>query len=235
MDSQANYNHEDKDEKKSTKSYAWILTHILPFSIMAFLVFLVKYYPDLTFIEIISFFIIPSIALCYFDRVSLEKQSAVKLENWYIYIPPLYLWKRYQALNIGKDYALKWSFGLIFSTGYILFLSYGASILPNTACDIVTRIIATQTSSSNSCRKVIIDEKVSKTFYLATAILDNGQKVDIAITRNDDSEIYVEIVSGIFGLVNTNMFSEQENQMETTEGWKPTKPLLSADDLWDRN
>ena len=232
MDSQSDYKQEDKLVRKSAKSYAWFLTHILPVAIFFLLLILSEYYPELTIMDIIPFFIIPSIALCYFDRRALEKQSVDKLENWYIYVPPLYLWKRYQLLNSDKGYALEWIFAVIFFTGFIIFRNYGASILPTTACETVTEILSTQSSTPVSCKKVVIDEKVSKDFYLATAILDSGQKIDIAITKRNESEIYVEIVDGMLATVDTGIFSEPEKQAKPTKVWENTKPILGGDALW---
>ena len=233
MDSQSDYKQQDKIVKKSAKSYAWVLTHILPVAIFFLLLIISEYYPELTTMDIVPFFIIPSIALCYFDRRSLEKQSVDKIESWYIYVPPLYLWKRYQLLNKDKGYALEWTFAVIFFTGFIIFRNYGASILPTTACETVTEILSTQSSTPVSCKKVVIDEKVSKDFYLATAILDNGQKINIAITERDESEIYVEIVGGMLETVDTAIFSEPEKQAKPTKVWEQTKPILGGDALWD--
>lgn len=229
MNSKLNLQKEKNTEKHTTKKYAWILAKALPFVIFAVLLVLTKYYLNLSTIEIVASFVIPSVILCYLDKESLKKQSIAELEDWYIYIPPLYLWKRYQVLNDGKGYAYEWTFGVILFTGLITFISNDANALPETACATVTEIIGEQLDSSISCKRVDIDEEVSDGFYLATAILDNGKKIDIAITRRENRDIYVEIVDGIFGFIDTE--SSQSTPIEEKVWKRSGDPIVSSEEL----
>ena len=233
VNSKPNLQKEKNTEKHTTKKYAWILAKALPFVIFAVLLVLNKYYLNLSTIEIVAFFVIPSVILCYLDKESLKKQSIAELEDWYIYIPPLYLWKRYQVLNDGKGYAYEWTFGVVLFTGLIMFISNDANALPETACTTVTEIIGEQLDSSISCKRVDIDEEVSDGFYLATAILDNGKKIDIAITRRENRDIYVEIVDGIFGFMDAE--SSQTAPVEEKIWKRSGDPILSSEELHGRD
>ena len=66
------------------------------------------------------------------------------------------------------------------------------SAIEDAACPIVTEIIHKQFYQTSSCLAVTIDEEVKSGFYLAHAILDNGNEIDLTIEKKGE-QILVRI------------------------------------------
>ena len=101
------------------------------------------------------------------------------------------------------------------------------------ACSTVTEIIDEQLNSDTTCKRVDIDEEVSEGFYLATAILSNGKKVEIAITEEDNDMIYVEIVNG--GLYDADMITPIAIPRPAKNWERKGDPIMSSDELHGRD
>ena len=108
-----------------------------------------------------------------------------------------------------------------------------ADNLSITACSTVTEIIDEQLNSDTTCKRVDIDEEVSEGFYLATAILSNGKKIEIAITEEDDDMIYVEIVNG--GLYDADMITPIAVPRPIKTWERKGDPIVSSDELHGRD
>lgn len=149
----------------------------------------------------------------------------------------------YQNENIAKKSTTKkyvWIFTrslpttiLIGAIATLLLACSNANDLSGSACSTVTEIIDEQLNSDTTCKRVDIDEEVSEGFYLATAILSNGKKVEIAITEKDNDMIYVEIVNG--GLYDADMSTliAVPRPIKTWE--RKGDPIISSDELHGRD
>lgn len=217
---------------KSRDKYVWFLAKLYP-ALMFVIVFILAYNSHIELPLIFALYLIPSIAICYFDRQYLIDDNLDRPKHWYIYIPPLYLWDSSKKVSSRKSYATDWIISVIALLLIINFLVYGSDRrVDDNYCNVVTDIIAENISSSAAtCVKVNIDHKVTDELYAATAILSNGKKVDITITDQGD-DYYIELVDNVFSFANQATVTSQSEPVET---WQPSRKIPSADELYGRN
>ena len=216
----------------SRDKYVWFLAKLYP-ALIFVIVFILAHSSHVELSLIFALYLIPSIAVCYFDRQYLIDNNLHKPKHWYIYIPPLYLWDSSRRVPGRKSYATDWIISVITLLLIINFLVYGSERRVNDSyCNVVTDIIAENISSSAAtCVKVNIDHKVTDELYAATAILSNGKKIDITITDQGDN-YYIEVVDNIFSFANQATVTSQPEPVET---WQPSRKNPSADELYGRN
>ena len=135
-------------------------------------------------------YIILNIGLCIADEKRLKAAGHKAPENWAVFLVPVYLWKRAAMLAQSKAYFWGWIVAFLISIS-ISNTSY-ENMLAESAVPVVTEIIKEQLGGSAECKAVEIQEELTDGFYKATAILDNGNKINITIEDKDD-EIYVSI------------------------------------------
>ncbi|MFV3332217.1 DUF4339 domain-containing protein [Pseudomonas sp. NY15437] len=131
-----------------------------------------------------------NIGLCVFDERRLKAAGHAAPESWSVVIVPVYLWKRASILGQKKNYFYGWIAAFIVSI--LLGLAGGDSAIEDAACPIVTDIIHKQLYQSSSCVAVTIDDEPKSGFYRATALLDNGNELNITIQKKGEN-IYVQI------------------------------------------
>lgn len=136
-------------------------------------------------------YLVPNVVLCVLDERKLKAAGHQAPSSWWCLIIPVYLWKRATLLKHKKHYFWGWVAAMVIS----IFITIGGSeaALEESACPIVTDIIANQLYGSATCKAVSITEEVSSGFYKATATLDNGSDIFITIEKQDDDMIYVNI------------------------------------------
>ncbi|HIF9530615.1 TPA: DUF4339 domain-containing protein [Photobacterium damselae] len=137
--------------------------------------------------------IIANIGLCIFDERKLKTAGHATPQHWSVFIVPVYLWKRAKLLNHKKHYFIAWLVCFIFSI--MMNIGVQRSEIEDTACSVVTDIIHNQFHQSSVCKAVEIDDELTSGFYSATAILNNGNSIDITIEDKDDGMIYVNIIN----------------------------------------
>ncbi len=110
---------------------------------------------------------------------------------WWVFLIPVYLWKRAVLLKQKKHYFWAWVAAFVLSI--MIGIGGNQAILEESACSVVTDIVQNQLFGSATCKAVNITEEVSDGFYKAVATLDNGSELRITIERRDNGEIYVQI------------------------------------------
>ncbi|WP_348549707.1 hypothetical protein AADH33_04525 [Psychrobacter sp. KFRI-CH2-11] len=217
---------------KSRDKYVWFLAKLYPLLMYVFIAIL-TYNLHIELLSIFALYLMPSIAICYFDRQYLIDHDLNKPKHWYIYIPPLYLWDSSKKLSSRKRYAEDWIVSVIALLLVVNFLVYGSDKRVNDGyCNVVTDIIAENISSSAAtCVKVNIDHEVTDELYAATAILSNGKKIDITITDQGD-DYYIELVDNVFSFANQ---ASATPQSKPVEAWQPSKKVPTTDELYGRN
>ena len=135
-------------------------------------------------------FLILNIGLCVFDERRLKAAGHLAPQSYWALLVPVYLWKRASLLNQKKHYFYGWMAAFIVSV--LLSVVGDESAIEDAACPIVTEIIHKQFYQTSSCLAVTIDEEVRSGFYLAHAILDNGNDIDITIEKKGE-QILVRI------------------------------------------
>lgn len=141
--------------------------------------------------NLIVLYIAANVLLCFFDEKKLKKAGHNAPVNWMIFVIPVYLWKRAELLGQKKNYFWGWIAAFFLS----IFISILAneSMIEESACPLVTQIIQSQMRTDVECKKVTIVSEVSEGFYIADAILSNGNELRITIEEKDDDMIYVQI------------------------------------------
>lgn len=109
---------------------------------------------------------------------------------WWFMITPLYLWKRSKLLKQRPIIVMAFLAAAIASI--LLDEVISKTGIEASACPLVTQIIQQQLYASASCKDVSIVKDVGDGFYTATATLDNGNDIKIAIQQRGN-EIYVQI------------------------------------------
>lgn len=135
-------------------------------------------------------FLILNIGLCIADEKRLKAAGHSAPETWWALIVPGYLWKRTILLGQNKNCFFAWIAAFVVSMG--LSAAGGESAIEEAACPIVTDIIHKQFFQRSSCIAVTIDDEPRSGFYRATAVLDNGNELDITIEEKGDN-IYVRV------------------------------------------
>ncbi len=135
-------------------------------------------------------FLILNIGLCVADEKRLKAAGHAAPTTWWVLLLPVYLWKRASLLGQNKNYFYGWL--AAFAVSVLLAVAGGESAVEEAACPIVTDIIHKQFYQSASCVTVTIDDEPKSGFYRATALLDNGNEIDITIEQKDE-QIYVRV------------------------------------------
>lgn len=135
-------------------------------------------------------FLIFNVGLCIYDEKRLKAAGHSAPESFWAVIVPVYLWKRATLLNQPKHYFYGWVAAFVISV--ILGTFGGESAIEDAACPLVTDIIHKQFYQSASCIAVTIDEEIKSGFYRASAILDNGNELNITIEKKGEN-IYVRV------------------------------------------
>ncbi|GAB2947492.1 hypothetical protein GCM10027094_31280 [Hafnia psychrotolerans] len=103
----------------------------------------------------------------------------------------MYLWKRANVIGSSKLLIVVWIAALGLSLA-VDSLNHESSI-SDTACPLVTKIIKESLGDDSAqCVKVKVTEKLTDSFYKATASLNNGNDINITIEEKGDM-IYVRI------------------------------------------
>ncbi len=135
--------------------------------------------------------IIANIALCLLDVRKLKAAGHAVPVLWFVFLVPVYIWKRATLLNHKKHYFGAWVAAFVLSI--LIDIGGDQAAIEEAACPIVTDIIKEQLYGSARCMGVAIDKEVTTGFYKATATLDNGNELLITIEERDDGMIYVQI------------------------------------------
>lgn len=151
---------------------------------------------ELLFIDILGeasflLYLVPNVVLCVLDERKLKAAGHQAPSSWWCLIIPVYLWKRATLLKQKRHYFWGWMAALVIS--FFITIGGNEAVLEESACPIVTDIIANQFYGSATCKAVTITEEVSSGFYKATATLDSGKDLFITIEEQDDGMIYVRI------------------------------------------
>ncbi|WP_110973271.1 DUF4339 domain-containing protein [Pseudomonas huaxiensis] len=135
-------------------------------------------------------FLILNVGLCVADEKRLKAAGHAAPTAWWVILIPVYLWKRANLLGQNKNYFYAWVAAFVVSLS--LAAASGKSALEEAACPLVTDIIHKQFYQSSSCLAVTIDDEPKSGFYRATALLDNGNEIDITIEQKGET-IYVRV------------------------------------------
>jgi len=124
-------------------------------------------------------FVIFNVALCVVDEKRLKAAGHAAPQSWWALIVPVYLWMRAALLKQEKHYFYGWVAAFVVSV--VLGMFGGQSAIEEAACPIVTDIIHKQFYQTSSCVAVTIDDEIKSGLYRASALLDNGNEIDITI------------------------------------------------------
>jgi len=141
--------------------------------------------------ELVWIYLVLNIVLCVLDEHKLRSAGYETPNRFWVFLIPVYLWKRAGLLKQKKYYFLGWIVAFILSI--FLTTRVNQSIIEEYACPVVTQIIQEQFGGQATCKAVRIDEEVIDGFYRATAILDNGNVLQITIEEKENNQIYVQI------------------------------------------
>lgn len=132
-----------------------------------------------------------NIVLCVLDEKYLKSLGKEPPSTAWAFFIPVYLWKRAEILSQKKYYFWGWLVTFLISIA----LAFGADkkALEKVACETVTDIVHNQLYQTSSCESVSIEKEISDNFYKATAILDNGNEINITIKERKNGDIYVQI------------------------------------------
>lgn len=131
-----------------------------------------------------------NIGLCVADEKNLKAAGYDAPHLGWTLLIPVYLWKRATILGQKKNYFYAWI--IVFVISMIAGSISHESAIEKSACPIVTDIIHHQFYGKASCIAVTIDDEPRDDFYRATAVLDNGNELDITIEKKGD-QIYVRV------------------------------------------
>lgn len=135
-----------------------------------------------TGIEVILAYVAVNTLLCIWDESRLKKAGHDAPSIWWIFLIPVYLWKRAKKLNQKRSYFWAWIFMCILS----LFVPYSEAAIPQAAIPVVNQILQ-ESDSSAKCVSIQIESKtLDDVFgiygvYKGKAILDNGNELTISV------------------------------------------------------
>lgn len=135
-------------------------------------------------------FLLMNIGLCIADERRLRAAGHEAPATWLAVIVPGYLWKRAVLLGQKKHYFYAWL--AAFGVSIALSSAGGDSAVEKAACPLVTDILHQQFYKQTSCVAVTIGDEPKSGFYRASALLDNGNEIDITIEEKGDN-IFVRI------------------------------------------
>jgi hypothetical protein len=125
-----------------------------------------------------------NVGLCALDAMRL-KNAGHSLGIGWIFLIPVYLWKRAKALSQAPSYFYAWLAAFAVSIAAPSFLT--PSIDKETACELVTDILRGQDSSAAECKGVTILQDPGTGFVKASALLSDGTERPITIEMRGDS------------------------------------------------
>lgn len=129
-------------------------------------------------------FVIFNVGLCVVDEKRLKAAGHAAPQSFWALLIPVYLWKRAALLSQKKHYFYGWLAAFVISIG--LGMVGGESAIEEAACPLVTDIIHKQFYQSSSCVAVTIEEELKSGLYRASAILDNGNEINITIEKKGE-------------------------------------------------
>ncbi|ELI8098724.1 hypothetical protein ACNSO7_26255 [Yersinia enterocolitica] len=146
--------------------------------------------------------IIPTIIAFIIGWVLIAKDAGHLTSNGYkkpsvllgVLFPSIYvIWRFFLFRGKTKPY---YALGMLITTITLFTVLYQGGYqtsIEQTACSVVTNIIKDKDPNGMSCKAVKIDEKMSKDFYRARAVMDNGRILDITIEKMPNDMISVVI------------------------------------------
>lgn len=179
---------------------------------------------SLGIIEFLIFGYIASVVACYVDAENL-KNFGIKSDKKTLFIPPVYLKNRAKTLNQKKSHFDQWFSVLIGGILMILLINYAND--DKRVCDTVTNILAQNFNNAASCKSVNLTGKRNDNYRNGIVTLDNGNQVNISVTKLNDGETRVEI--------NDDFFNPQPQQPQySNETFKPKGKIVSGQELWGK-
>ncbi len=139
--------------------------------------------------ELIWLYAVLNIAILLFDEYKLKKAGHAAPVKWWIFLVPVYLWKRAEMLGQSKNYFAAWM--VMFFLSFPLHDWVYESLLAESACPLVTEI-AEQYGSDLECKRVEIESEISSGFYKGTATMSDGDELKITI-EDMGKEIQVRV------------------------------------------
>jgi len=132
-----------------------------------------------------------NVGLCFLDEKKLKSAGHKAPSSGWVLLIPVYLWKRANLLGQKKRYFWGWIAALLLS----LFIDVANEQvqLEEFAKPVLNELLIEEFGDDVSrCMKVTIDEEIVADFYRATAILENGNSIEITIRETED-----EVIVGI--------------------------------------
>jgi hypothetical membrane protein len=131
------------------------------------------------------------IGIILYDHRILNNAGIPICSKWWFLLPPVYIWKRSNALGISKKHFFIW-LGIWILGTIATFMIVPKSYLEEAACTVVTDIIRNQFKNGERCINVSIAES-QKNIHYGEAILSNHKVVNVQITEMNNGQIFVEV------------------------------------------
>lgn len=148
-----------------------------------------------TGIEVMLPYLAANTLLCAWDERNLKKAGHDAPSVWWVFLVPVYLWKRAKKLNQKRLYFWAWIFALILS----MFVPHSEAAIPEAAIPVVNQVL--QENLGDSAQKCVSVRIESKTFdevfgiygvYKGKAVLEDGVELTISV-KDLGYTIYVEV------------------------------------------
>lgn len=117
------------------------------------------------------------------DEYKLKKSGHPTPKTWWIILIPGYLWIRAKILDQSRKHLYAWTAAFLIS--FPLYVWIERTILEDEACPLVTSIIK-RMDGDLSCKNLDLDDHVTHGFYRGTAILNDGNEINVAVDRIKD-------------------------------------------------
>lgn len=131
-----------------------------------------------------------NITLCGLDYSRLQRAGHSVPIAW-IFLIPVYLWKRANSLNRAPVHFYVWLIAFVGSIAAPSLLAPG--IDKETACELVTQILHDQDTTAAVCKGITIVQDPGTGFVKASALLSDGTELPLTIEMTGDS-IKVQIL-----------------------------------------
>jgi len=125
-----------------------------------------------------------NVGLCALDVGQLKK-AGYHLDLGWIFLIPVYLWKRASLVHHPRTTAWVWLVGLV-ATLAVPALTQSTDDR-ELACQLVTQILHEQDTSAPSCKGITILQDPGTGFVKASALLSDGSERAITIEHRGDS------------------------------------------------
>jgi hypothetical protein len=125
-----------------------------------------------------------NITLCGLDYSRLQ-QAGHNVPVAWIFLIPVYLWKRAKSLNSAPVHFYVWLIAFAGSIAAPSLLAPG--IDKATACELVTQILHDQDSTAAVCKGITIVQDPGTGFVKASALLSDGTELPLTIEMTGDS------------------------------------------------